>query len=293
MVVRDGDHADAPLEVLMVRRSLRSDFVGGAFVFPGGSVDPADAAPQAEKLCPTKTDDDASRVLGVVSGGLAYWVAAVRECFEEAGVLLARDVHAGPMLSLADPDRAARFAAHRQDLNAGRSSMEEMCRTEGLTLAVDCLHYFAHWITPKGSPRRFDTRFFVSAAPDDQTPAHDATETISHVWIRPADALAQHRAGRMEMILPTIRNLQAIGRFPTAGLLLEEAAALQSVPAVLPRMVADETGVRLLLPGDPGYDDVPDAPAGGLADFSAAARAASRAASAPRGGHVGEGADVP
>jgi 8-oxo-dGTP pyrophosphatase MutT (NUDIX family) len=282
MVVRDGDHSDAPLEVLMVRRNLRSDFVGGAYVFPGGAVDPADGGRVAEVLCPTRSDAHASGTLGVGSGGLAYWVAAIRECFEEAGLLLAREGSGGPMVSFADPTRAERFAALRREINSRRCSFADVCQAERITLAVDCLHYFAHWITPEGSPRRYDTRFFVAPAPLGQTPAHDAAETICDVWIRPGDALAQHRAGVKELILPTIRSLQAISRFPTSGQLIQAAATIERVPAVVPRMVADETGARLLLPGDPGYDDATaeDRLAGGEVDFDALARAASRAANA-------------
>lgn len=281
MVVRDGPHTSAPLEVLLLRRNLRADFVGGAHVFPGGAVDPEDGGPRVERLCRGRTDDAASATLGVGSGGLAYWVAAVRECFEEAGLLLACSPD-GEAVSFSDPGVAERFARHRAALNARERSFLGVCESEGLSLSVDALHYFAHWITPEGSPRRYDTRFFVAAAPEGQTPAHDAGETISDVWVRPADALERHRAAEMELILPTIRNLQAIGRFATSAELLDAASAACEVPTVLPRVVADDGGVRLLLPGDPSYDD-PDAGAGEQEgrleiDFDAAARLASRAA---------------
>lgn len=258
MVVRDGPMQDAPLEVLMLRRNLLADFVGGAHVFPGGAVDSGDADPLLQGLCPGLSDADASAALGVPSGGLAYWVAAVRECFEEAGLLFARDAGGAP-LTFSDPDVAARFARHRAALNARQRSFLDVCHAEDLSLAVDSLQYFAHWITPEGSPRRYDTRFFVAPAPDGQTPTHDAAETIADMWVRPADALDRHRAGQMELILPTIRNLQAIGRFATSAELLDAAAAPGDVPTVLPRVVPDGRGLRILLPGDAGYD----APAGG------------------------------
>jgi 8-oxo-dGTP pyrophosphatase MutT (NUDIX family) len=273
MVVRDGSDPVAPLEVLMLRRNVRSEFVGGAHVFPGGAVDSADGGAAAAELC-TGDDAAASAVLGVDGGGLAYWVAAVRECFEEAGILLAVPRHGGH-LPLAGPDDAARFVAHRQALNDGTLSFAGLCRREGLRVPVDRIHYFAHWITPEGLPRRYDTRFFVTAAPPGQVPAHDAAETVADVWIRPADALARHRAGEMELILPTIRNLQAIGRFPTAAAVLGVAAGVRRVPSVTPRMVVDSEGLRLLLPGDPGYDELLPAPPSSLQDAAAATRAAS------------------
>jgi glyoxylase-like metal-dependent hydrolase (beta-lactamase superfamily II)/8-oxo-dGTP pyrophosphatase MutT (NUDIX family) len=278
MVVRDGDHPTAPLEVLMLRRNVRSDFVGGAYVFPGGALDAADGGPAAVAVCAGRDDASASRVLGLRSGGLAYWVAAARECFEEAGLLLAsRDT-----LSFAEPQTEERFARHRGDLNAGRRTFPEMCREEGLVVPADRMHYFAHWVTPEGSPRRYDTRFFVAAAPVGQTPTHDAAETVADVWIRPADALALHREGRMELILPTIRTLQAIARFDTVAQLLEAAEGAGDVPTMAPRMVMDDEGVRLLLPGDPGYDDpaLGPPPAAG-AVLAAAALAASRRANPP------------
>ncbi len=289
MIVRDGPHTSAPLEVLLLRRNPHADFVGGAHVFPGGAVDPDDGGLRAERLSHGFTDEVASGTLGLGSGGLAYWVAAVRECFEEAGLLLARHAD-GEAVSFSDPLVARRFASHRAALNAREHSFLDVVESERLSLSVDALHYFAHWITPDGSPRRYDTRFFVAAAPEGQTPAPDAVETISDVWVRPTDALERHRAGEMELILPTISNLQAIGRFATAPQLLAAARAARRVPTVLPRVVRDEGGgVRLLLPGDPGYDDPAGAedPAKLESDFDAAARLASRAVNTP-GAAAGE-----
>lgn len=275
----------------MLRRNVRSDFVGGAYVFPGGAVDPADGAKESAAVC-CGDDPAASVLLGIAEGGLAYWVAAVRECFEEAGILLAVPARAAGR----DPTRpaeqpapatppvpAARLAAHREALNAGTESFAGLCGSEGLCVPVGRIHYFAHWITPEGLPRRYDTRFFVAAAPSGQVPAHDAAETVADVWVRPADALALHREGEMELILPTIRNLQAIGRFPTAGALLEAAAAVRQIPAVVPRMVADGEGIRLLLPGDPGYDERTLAPPQTPEAVAMATRAASERANPPAG----------
>lgn len=288
MVVRNGRHHEAPLEVLMLRRNARSEFVGGAHVFPGGAVDPADGGPDAEAVC-IGDDPTASAVLGLEAGGLAYWVAAVRECFEEAGILLAVR-QGGEPVSLEDPTAAARFAEHRLALNQGTRSFPEVCRQEGLRVPVAQIHYFAHWITPVGLPRRYDTRFFVTAAPPGQTPAHDDRETVADVWIRPGDALDRHRAGEMELILPTVCNLQAIGRFPSAEDLFAAAAAAGSVAPVTPRMVEDAEGLRLLLPGDPGYEELAPARAATPETVAAATRAASARANrtgrtpAPGGG---------
>jgi 8-oxo-dGTP pyrophosphatase MutT (NUDIX family) len=260
----------------MVRRNLNSDFAGGAFVFPGGSVDLADGGAEAEAACEGRSDAEASALLGVGSGGLAYWVAVLRETFEEAGLLLARRP-GGPALLAGDPAEEARFLAERAAVNAGSRRFLDLCRDERLVLMVGGVHYFAHWITPRGAPRRFDTRFFVAAAPPGQIAAHDEGETIAERWITPQDALAGHRAGSIEIIFPTIRNLQAISRFPTSGALLDAAAAASSsVPTIEPRVVADGNGVRIVLPGDDGYDEAPvPGEADRPRDFNEAVRAIS------------------
>ncbi|MEO1065418.1 MAG: hypothetical protein AAFZ07_28710, partial [Actinomycetota bacterium] len=165
--------------------------------------------------------------------------------------------------SFADGEVEARFDGHRADVDAGRVRLAEVCRAEGLIPAVDELHYFSHWITPKGPPRRYDTRFFVCRAPAEQEPLHDDAETVASLWTRPSDALAAHERGELDMILPTIRNLQAIGRFDTADEVLAAAAAIDEVPTMLPvvtEVPAEDlarggAGIRILLPGDDGYDE--------------------------------------
>jgi 8-oxo-dGTP pyrophosphatase MutT (NUDIX family) len=294
MLVRDGDHSTAPLEVLMVRRNLRSAFIGGGYVFPGGAVDPADGGAEAEDCCAGRSDRVASELLGLPSGGLAYWVAALRECFEEAGILLAYPADGGSLLSLIDQPAAARFLVHRAEVNDGHRRFLDVCRAEGLRLAVDQVHYFAHWITPEGAPRRFDTRFFVAAAPAGQTAAHDAAETIADEWVRPADALARHREGEIEMMLPTIHTLQAMGGFDNAADLVAAAAAAGKVPTNEPKVIIEGRGARILLPGDPGYDDAVATPApDGSRSFEETARAVSRAANPKPAGERTTGDDQP
>src|SRR4051794_36778901 len=139
----------------MVRRTVDAVFSPGAHVFPGGALDPEDRTVEIEFRCDGLDDATASAMLGVPAGGLGYFVAAARECFEEAGMLLAR--RDGDLLTDADV-----YRVHRDALNAGERSLLEICVGESLTLAVDLLLPFGHWITPIGPPRRFDTRFFVA-----------------------------------------------------------------------------------------------------------------------------------
>lgn len=252
MLVRDGD---AGLEVCMLRRNLNSDFVGGAYVFPGGAVDDADRHENLDPVCAGRSDAEASGQLGIERGGLAFWVAAIRESFEEAGVLLAYDSD-GKMIRLDEPEVEERFTRYRHAVDHDEMRLVEVCEAEGLQLAVDGIYYFSHWITPEGAPRRYDTRFFVARAPEAQVPLHDDHEVIANVWVSPGRALADHRAGRFEMIFPTIRSLMALERFETADDVLAAAASIQEVPAILPRIAEEGGGYRILLPGDAGYDEV-------------------------------------
>lgn len=253
MLVRDGDDG---LEVFMLRRHLDSAFVGGAYVFPGGAVDDADRHVDLEAVCVGRSDADASRMLGLdpPRGGLAFWVAGIREAFEEAGVLLAygRD---GSIIDWSDPAVAARFAEHRKAVDTGERRLVDVCAEEGLQLAVDSMHYFSHWITPVGPPRRFDTRFFVARAPEGHAYLHDERETIDNTWVRPADAVERQQKGELDIIFPTLRSLEAIGRFATTDDLLAAAVAVEQVPTMIPRVVKDGDGMRILLPGDDGYDE--------------------------------------
>jgi hypothetical protein len=156
----------------------------------------------------------------------------------------------------------ARWAHNRQQVDQGQLSMIDLCRREGLRLAVDGMHYFSHWITPVGAPRRYDTRFFLAAAPPDQTPLHDDHEVIANEWLRPADGIARVESGDLVMMPPTVSSLRAISRFDTAAEALDAAREISHVPEVLPRVIADGGGVRIVLPGDPSYDapqGIPDA----------------------------------
>ena len=259
MLVRDGaprDDIDSRVEVFMLRRHLDSVFLGGAYVFPGGAVDDHDRHADLEAVCAGRTDVVASSLLGLdpPTGGLAFWVAGIREAFEEAGVLLAYGPD-GAIVDWSDPAVAARFAEHRKAVDTGERRLVDICRDEGLQLAADTVHYFSHWITPVGPPRRFDTRFFVARAPEGHTYLHDERETIDNAWVRPAEAIDRQSRGEVDIIFPTLRTLQTISRFATTDELLAAAAAAGDIPTMLPRVVRDADGTRILLPGDEGYDD--------------------------------------
>ena len=243
---------DAPrgLEVLMLQRSHSLKFMPGVYVFPGGALDAADSSPEIQAMCAGLEDEAASRALGVERGGIAYWVAAIREAFEEAGILLAYDA-SGSMVSL-HGDAAERYRAHRSSLDERRGDFGAIVREEGLRLAVDRLTYFGHWITPVSAPRRYDTRFFLAVAPERQEARHDNYETIAHVWVRPQEALDLCARETLNMRFPTIKTLEQFTRCATAAELVAVLSSTRVVRPLLPRMTRDG---RTLLPNDPGYEE--------------------------------------
>ena len=248
-LVRD---ADAGIEVLMLQRNLQSGFMPGMFLFPGGALDPEDQAEAVLGRCAGLSDEAASTALGMPAGALAYWAAAIRESFEEASVLLAYD-ESGALVNPRTNERLARFEDYRRRLNAGEPVLAAMLEREHLTLAVDRLTYFSHWITPIGAPRRYDTRFFIAVAPHDQEALPDNVEAIHHVWVNPGQAVDRYRSGEYKMRTPTIRTLERFAQFATTGALIEWLRAQQTIPALQPRI--GKNGERVL-PGDPGYDEL-------------------------------------
>jgi len=246
-LVRDTAHG---LEVLLLQRNHESGFMPGMFLFPGGAVDAGDAAPEMCERCCGLDERRAGAVLGSTERALAYWAAAIRECFEEAGVLLAYDA-GGAMIGLGGAEARERYAAYRAQLNAGERAFVDVLRAERLQLAVDRLTYFSHWITPVGAPRRYDTRFFVAAAPGEQDALHDNRETIHHVWMAPGAALDRHRRGEYKMRSPTVRTLEDFADYGSAEQLIAAMRERRDIPAILPRI--NEQGERVL-PGDPRYE---------------------------------------
>jgi 8-oxo-dGTP pyrophosphatase MutT (NUDIX family) len=241
MLVRDAPDAVSPrLEVLVLRRTPDAVFGPGATVFPGGAVDAADFG--AEHVVVGLDDRTASAEHGLVRGGLALRVAAARECFEESGVLLARDPATG---DFADPKQE-----WRDDLNDGRVTFAELLAREQLHLDARDLRLFAHWRTPIGPPRRYDTWFFVAVAPVGHVAAHDDVELVHSAWVSPRSLLRAGARGDVDLILPTARSLAALARFDSVDAL---TASLDAVPRAAdgcPAVVDEVSGQRIVLPGD-------------------------------------------
>ena len=217
LLLRD---TEAGIEVLMTRRSMTASFAPGAHVFPGGCIDPADAA--AHALSTQRAGQNALQ--------LTQAIAAIRESFEELGVLLARHADGSHATAhdIAAMDRHAPFAAQ--------------CRERELTLAGADLFTLAHWVTDRDLPRRFDVPFLVARMPDGQTPVADETEQFEPSWVRPSDALARHAAGTFFMIFPTLRTLERLQRYASADSVLAAYARQTAVDFLSARRLAGRSG---------------------------------------------------
>lgn len=243
VVAREGEHAP---EFLLVERHAGAAF-GASHVFPGGLVEAQDRAVDARSK--GRSPGDACRCLGLDSGALAYYSAAIRELFEETGVLLACDADGRP-----SAERQP-FPAERSALLSGTLAWPDFLDRHQLLLAADRLSYFAWWITPVARPIRFSTRFFLTLLPEGQAAQHDGRELTDSLWISAADALAAGSRGDLRLPPPTLATLRALEKRSGAQDLEAWAAGCEAagVPCILPVIDTRHGRERILLPGDPGY----------------------------------------
>jgi 8-oxo-dGTP pyrophosphatase MutT (NUDIX family) len=243
VLLRDGDRGTGGIEAYLLRRVTGMAFAGGMTVFPGGSVDVADEVLDTPWTGPPPalwarrfgTDEALARALVC---------AAVRETFEEAGVLLASRHPDGGLPDTAGDD----WEAERAALEGRAQSLSELLMRRGLVLRADLLRAWSHWITPVSEPRRFDTRFFVAALPESQLTRHVGGEADQVQWMRPADAVAAHRRGELPMLPPTAVTLDEMSAYPRVEAVLA-AADERTIAPILPRLVSE----RVVLPGEEGY----------------------------------------
>ena len=238
------------LQVYMLQRHANTVFAGGMWVFPGGAVDHQDDASYYKDIATHRTDAEASELMALPTGGLAYYMAAIRETFEEAGILLA--LHAEDESPLViSPEDTPRFNNYRDMLNAGEIELKTILENENLLADVGQMHYVARWITPLGSPRRFDARFFIARIPSNQIPQHDDSELVNSAWLTPREIL--ERIDREEMVLMTVteRMIRSLALFESASQVIEAAA--KNLPDQRAR-VDSKTG-KITMPGEPGYED--------------------------------------
>ena len=241
---------DTPeLRVLMMRRHANTVFAGGMWVFPGGAVDPEDAhTPTAgfiETTYPGPILDNS------IESHRAYYVAAIRECFEEAGILMTCPDPATTPSQALTPDHQQ---GARDQLNEGQLKFDDFLTRAGLLADADQIKPVARWITPLGSPKRFDARFFLATCPPDQISSHDAGELVDSAWMQPKDILARFKAGELSIMTPTLRMIQNLIPFEKSAAVISALDRLTEYDQVK----VDPESRALLMPSEPGYDAAAD-----------------------------------
>ena len=243
LLLRDN-LARSELEVFMMVRHHQIEFNSGALVFPGGSVDASDQEIVARAELHSGGE-------GLDAADLGFRIAAIRETFEESGILLARPQGSS---ALVDASRAAEIeAGHRAALCEGKTIFPNVLADNKLSLALDELVPYAHWITPEGMPKRFDTWFFLASAPPAQAGAHDGKESTDSIWVSPREALEGGESGRFKLPFPTTRNLIRLGKQPNVRAALDEMRG-KPIVTVMPVMTKINGGRQLRIPKEAGYD---------------------------------------
>src|ERR1700722_12012301 len=242
LLLRDGP--DSEIEVFMMVRHYEIDFNSGALVFPGGSVDNGDKQIIENPALYSGGE-------GLDAAGLSFRIAAIRETFEESGILLARPQGSK---TLVDAKRASEIeATSRAALCESKTTFLKVLTDNGMLLALDELVPYAHWITPEGMPKRFDTWVFLAAAPPEQVGAHDGRESTDSIWLSPREALAGGESGRFKLPFPTTRNLIKLGKQRGVSAALDDSRG-KPVVTVVPVMTKLNGGRQLRIPREAGYD---------------------------------------
>ncbi len=246
LLLRSG----APFEIFMVRRHGRSKFMGGMYVFPGGKRDESDSAMDRMQLCYGLTANEAAQRMDpemAPERALGLYIAAIRETFEEAGILMVVDSDGTP---IDGSQESQALSSTRQALLNKELSLFDILESNHWRLNLDALRYYAHWITPELEPRRFSARFFVAHAPANQAGMHDSHETTDSLWITPQDAVQQYKEGFFECAPPTLRVLEQMATYSS----IEDAlAAAKDEPCKpnAPQFAQEDNSMLLVLSGDP------------------------------------------
>ena len=255
---------DLGFEVFLLKRHEKSSFMGGNYVYPGGMVDLEDGLPEICSRCIGLSPEEAQRVLGGMISqeeSIGFWVAGIRELFEEAGILLAYDPMCRPFV-LQNRINHEKVSFYRQSLQKGELTLLRIAEKEGFCLALDQLHYYAHWITPEAMPQRFDTRFFLARHPLGQEASYDQEETTEGLWLSPRMAIEQNLKGEIVLSPPTLKTLEDLSKFKSPEDLFRslQGKEIQTVLSIFSK-VADHT--LLVYPWDPDYEifkrgEIPD-----------------------------------
>lgn len=249
------DREGGPYEIFLMRRHRNQTFMGGAYVFPGGRLDEGDGHPDLRAhlhgFAPEALAGRLQEPALPSETALGLHLTAIREMFEEAGVLLAVDA-SGAAVDFHDPETARRFAAYREVLHRGEMTLRDLAVREGLRFALDLLLPYAHWMTPEIESKRFDTRFFIARLPEGQRPVHDEAELTASVWMTPSQALDEHQAGRIVLMPPTLKTVEELAAYRTTAALFD-AVQGRAIPPILPQPFTPEGEFGVKLPFDPEY----------------------------------------
>lgn len=237
IVVRE---APASYEIFMLKRTSKASFASGMYVFPGGRVDGDDHLHKYDAWRTGPGEQQSAQVAALGYEWRGYWIAAIRETFEEAGLLLA--YADGEILTFDDQAVRDRYHAYRDPLHDGEISLLDVCQREKIHLAVDQVHFYNRFVTPLGRPRRFDTRFFIASAPETQRGVHDAKETVDSIWITPQDALARHAEGEFDLMNVTRMQLETLAQYADKQAVLSMAAQRQEFTVRRPVLPVSDAG---------------------------------------------------
>ena len=265
ILLREKDSSQ--FEVFLLRRHEQSSFMGGNYVYPGGRIDREDHSIEICSNCKGITPQEAQQALGTnlsPEESLACWIAGIRELFEEAGILLAYDPDGNPF-TIIHQDEKEWALTHRELLHQGKMTLCQLTQKEQLLLALDQLHYYAHWITPEARPQRFDTYFFIARHPVGQEATHDQKETTAGIWITPGEALKENLTGEVVLSPPTLKTLEDLSRFETADEVFN-ALKDRTIRPILPILTRISSEPVIIFPWDREYERFQGEEISGLVD---------------------------
>ena len=244
LIIRDGESG---LEVFMVVRHHEIDFAAGALVFPGGKVDQSDYDKELNQyLCEEESSD---------RDNIHFKIAAIRECFEEANVLFAKNKNGREIITA---DELFKLKQWRDAFVNESTSMYEFASLENLLFSIDSLIPFSHWITPENVPKRFDTHFYIAVAPKEHKGQHDGNESIDSIWINPQQALDDCLSGKRNIIFPTRLNLEQLNQSKTVAEAINNAKN-SNIVTVTPLIEKLDEGIFITIPKEAGYGDIKEA----------------------------------
>ena len=255
ILIRESPSAN-PFEVLLMRRHARQSFMAKAFVYPGGQLDNADCDPELAAVAGNMTAEAAKESLNETdishAKALGLFFTAVRETFEESGILLAR-LTSGRQLDFVDKETRQRFARYRAMILQQEMTLKDLAEKENLVFRLNDLIPYARWVTPVVEKKRFDTRFFLATMPPGQKPVHDSREMTETLWTEPGTALFKQKKGEILLMPPTLKTLEEMANQPSRADVYTHASSTPIQPN-MPQVSAEGDSIVIKLPHDPDYN---------------------------------------